>query len=179
MNLIEQAKQFAHNAHDLCQQKRKYTGEPYWTHTDAVAEIVAAYGGTETMIAAAHLHDILEDTEIQYPELVQRFRYTVADLVDELTDKFTKEAYPKMNRESRKTYEAARLAIVSDEAKTIKLADLYDNTKSIVAHDPNFAKTYLREKEQMLKGLFAVSNPELFIEVKSQLIAEKAKLGLS
>ena len=179
MNLIEQAKQFAHNAHDLRQQKRKYTGEPYWTHTDAVAEIVAAYGGTETMIAAAHLHDVLEDTPINVLELYNNFGFNITGLVMELTDEYTAEKYAHMNRAARKKAEADRLSTISDSAKTIKLADLYDNTKSIVAHDPNFAKTYLREKEQVLKGLFAVSNPELFIEVKSQLIAEKAKLGLS
>ena len=179
MNLIERAKQFSHNAHDLLQQKRKYTGESYWTHTDAVAEIVAAYGGTETMIAAAHLHDVLEDTPIGSLELYNEFGFTITDLVIQLTDEYTSEKYPRMNRAARKKAEADRLSLISDEAKTIKLADLYDNTKSIVAHDPKFAKTYLREKEQMLKGLFAESNPELFIEVKSQLIGEKAKLGLA
>ena len=61
MNLIEKAKQFAHEAHDSIGQKRKYSGEPYWVHTDAVAEKVAAIGGTEVMVAAAHLHDVLED----------------------------------------------------------------------------------------------------------------------
>ena len=55
------AKEFAHAAHDSIKQVRKYTGEPYWNHTDAVAEVVASVGGTEDMVMAAHLHDVLED----------------------------------------------------------------------------------------------------------------------
>lgn len=167
-DLITKAQQFAHNAHDLLQQKRKYTGESYWTHTDAVAEIVAAHGGTPEMIAAAHLHDVLEDTPIPALTLHEVFGYDVVALVLELTDEYTAEKYPHLNRAARKKAEADRLSNVSDEAKTIKLADLYDNTKSIVAHDPKFAKVYLREKEQILKGLTG-GNSTLYKKVVEQL----------
>jgi hypothetical protein len=55
-----------------------------------------------------------------------------------------------MNRAERKDAEARRLGRVSLEARVIKLADINDNTSSIVAHDPNFAKVYLREKAFVL-----------------------------
>ena len=43
--------------------------------------------------------------------------------------------------------------MATPEAKTIKLADLIDNTKSIVEHDPRFAKVYLEEKRLLLEVL--------------------------
>lgn len=165
MTLIERAKEFAHAAHDAVKQTRKYTGEPYWVHTDAVAELVAANGGTEEMVAAAHLHDWLEDV---YPTLIKQGRVAEAEnmwvvfaqfptevklMVIELTHLFTTEAFPELNRSERKTREIARLAKASDNSKTIKIADLIDNTKSIVEHDAGFAKTYLKEKAELLKVL--------------------------
>ena len=73
-NLIAKAKLFAHNAHDSINQRRKYTDQPYWVHTDAVADTVAAYGGTATMVAAANLHDVLEDvSSITKVELEDEF----------------------------------------------------------------------------------------------------------
>ena len=51
------------------EQKRKYTGEPYVNHTVKVAEIVKTYGGDESMVYAAILHDVLEDTPTTEDEL--------------------------------------------------------------------------------------------------------------
>ena len=50
-DLVDRARAFARVAH--AEQTRKYTGEPYVVHTDEVAAIVAAHGGTPEMIAAA------------------------------------------------------------------------------------------------------------------------------
>lgn len=171
-DLINQAKEFAHRAHDSIGQKRKYTGEPYWVHTDAVALTVEEHGGSDYMIAAAHMHDVLEDV---FPELLNQERQPelnklmivfltfpppVQKLVGELTDQFTSNRYPQWNREKRKLAESERLSKVSNGAKLIKLADLFDNTKSIVQHDPEFAVTYLREKRRILQSLDDV-NPDL------------------
>ena len=46
-----------------------------------------------------------------------------------------------------------RLADSSREVQTIKVADLIDNTPSIVEHDPDFARVYLREKRDLLNVL--------------------------
>jgi (p)ppGpp synthase/HD superfamily hydrolase len=127
-------------------QTRKYTGEPYWNHVRNVAIQVEAWGGTPEMIAAAYLHDVLEDTDETAERLLAIFGPVVVGYVEELTDHFTKERYPDMNRAERKDAEARRLATASLEARVIKLADMADNTASIEAHDPGFAKTYLREK---------------------------------
>ena len=60
MNKIEQVKELATRLHG--DQKRKYSGDPYVSHTFRVADIVKEYGGDDAMIMAAILHDVLEDT---------------------------------------------------------------------------------------------------------------------
>lgn len=197
MTLIEKAREFAHAAHDSIGQVRKYTGEPYWVHTDEVASLVSNVTlGAETpndesipevaenhyriMIAAAHLHDILEDVDKFPYEIVtisKTFGHEVAILVRELTDVFTSEKYPDMNRASRKEMEADRLSTISADAQTIKVADLLSNTKSIVDNDPGFAKTYLKEKEYLLSKL-TKANPILLERAKIQLTEAKKRLNL-
>jgi (p)ppGpp synthase/HD superfamily hydrolase len=66
-SIEDRARAFARAAH--AGQTRKYTGEPYVAHTDEVAAIVAAHGGTSEMIVAAHLHDVLEDTPTSFETL--------------------------------------------------------------------------------------------------------------
>lgn len=56
-------------------------------------------------------------------------------------------------RAERKALDRAHLAGAPDEAQTIKCADLIDNTSSIVAHDPAFARVYLEEKRALLEVL--------------------------
>jgi (p)ppGpp synthase/HD superfamily hydrolase len=115
--------------------------------------MVQKRGGSPEVVAAAVLHDTLEDTDTTVEELQKRFGPTVASLVSELTDEYTKTAYPHLNRSQRKTLEAGRLAEASQSAKLIKLCDLIDNTRSIVEHDPDFATVYLREKAAVLEAM--------------------------
>jgi len=183
MNQIKLAKKFAHAAHDSIKQKRKYSGEPYWIHTDAVADIVASVGGTEDMIVAAHLHDILEDVTPKCPgysegQIKVQFGEHVLQLVKELTDKYTKVKYPALNRAARHELENERLANISVEAKTIKLADLINNTASIVSEDKDFAQVYIREKLALLP-LLAGGNSELLNRASLQTIASCAALGIN
>lgn len=150
-HLIARARMYAADAH--LGQTRKYTGDPYIVHPIAVAEMVRRHGGTDTMIAAALLHDVIEDTDRTYGNILYNFGVDVAELVLELTDRYTKEAYPDKNRKWRKSKEADRLATVSAEARIIKWCDLADNTSTIVEHDPGFAKVFLREKAELLEKM--------------------------
>lgn len=145
------AQHFAVRRH--ANQVRKYTGEPYWMHCRAVAEQVAAEGGSEAMICAAWMHDCIEDTTATYAEIDKQFGVEIAQLVLDLTDRYTTERYPDDNRAWRKMRECSRLANISPDAKRIKLADIADNTKDIVKNDPKFAIIYLREKADMLEVL--------------------------
>ena len=131
-------------------QKRKYTGEPYVCHCFDVAGMVASVTTDATMIVAAILHDVVEDTAAKVDDVRYIFGQGVADLVQWLTDVSSPE---DGNREARKRLDREHIAQAPAEAQTIKLADLISNTRSIVAHDPGFAKVYLREKEQLLSVL--------------------------
>ena len=57
------------------------------------------------------------------------------------------------NRATRKRLSCEGLAAASGEVQTIKLADLISNTASIVEHDPDFARVYLKEKAALLRAM--------------------------
>lgn len=149
MNELElAAMKFAGHAHKG--QARKYTDLPYITHPAVVAEIVRGAGGTPEMIAAAWLHDVVEDCGVTLFEIQVDFGRDVADLVDWLTDAATP---ADGNRATRKAAYVERMKSAPAEAQTIKLADLIDNTRSIALCDPGFAKVYLPEKRALLDVL--------------------------
>lgn len=139
---------FAQCAHRL--HKRKYTGETYSNHCRNVADLVAEHTSDPAVLAAAALHDVLEDTEVTPAELRDVFGDRVTLLVIEVTDVSRPE---DGNREVRKRLDREHLARSSSGGATIKLADLIDNTSSIVRHDKGFARSYLREKEALLEVL--------------------------
>jgi guanosine-3',5'-bis(diphosphate) 3'-pyrophosphohydrolase len=141
MSLLDEAISFAALAH--AGQLRKYTGEPYIVHPIEVMSIVHRHGGTEEMKIAAVLHDVVEDCSFSLDTIRRFFGNVVEELVDGLTDQFTKENYPELNRDERKARERERLAGSLPMVQTIKYADLISNTASIVAHDKNFARKYL------------------------------------
>ncbi len=147
--LIDFACAYAEKAHG--EQKRKYTGEQYINHPVAVAKIVASVTDDCNMICAALLHDVIEDTDTTWLDLnVAGFGFTIANLVDELTDISTPE---DGNRATRKAIDKEHLASASRDAQTIKLADLINNSESILKYDPKFAKVYIKEKRALLKVL--------------------------
>ena len=167
MDKIKDIISLAKELHD--DQKRKYTGEPYVNHTIQVAKIVKDYGGDDNMVYAAVLHDVLEDTPIRELELLDRLlgilntkdSIDVLKLVKELTDVYTKDNYPDVNRKGRKEMEAIRMGRISPKAQTIKYADLLDNGQDIMKNDPKFGRVYLKEKELILKYMNK-GNQELY-----------------
>ncbi|ALM52519.1 HD domain-containing protein [Halomonas huangheensis] len=147
-DLVERARLFATAAHAAIDQRRKYSGAPYIEHPEAVARLVAEHGADEVMIAAAWLHDVVEDTEVSLELVSEEFGKEVSDLVDALSDLQTAE---DGNRRVRKQRAAERLAQADPRAQTIKYADLIHNTSSIVRHDRGFAYIYLEEKRYLLE----------------------------
>lgn len=148
--LIERAYVFAKAAHESVGQMRKYTGEPYIVHPVEVAGIVQTVCHTEAMLAAALLHDTVEDTGVRIEDIEREFGAEVAELVEWLTDVSTKE---DGNRATRKAIDREHISRASAAAKTIKLADLISNSQSILAHDAGFARVYLAEKAALLEVL--------------------------
>ncbi|WP_298983428.1 HD domain-containing protein [uncultured Roseibium sp.] len=178
--LIETAIAFAVASHEAVGQKRKYTGEPYWHHPHMVATIVGEFTDDEDIIAAAWLHDVVEDTQAPLATIEKFFGERCAGLVDDMTDKAPLEYG---NRAKRKEFERARLSRVSPEAKLIKLADIKNNTESIVQHDPKFAKVYLSEMRLLLPELFNYHQGrgryDLWGNVRSQVEQGCYELGIS
>lgn len=151
MDVVRKAQVYAQAAHAAVGQRRKYTGEPYIVHPAEVATIVAGVlGSTPNMVAAAWLHDVVEDTGCTFNDIHMAFGIDIATLVGWLTDVSKPEDGPRW---LRKKMDREHTAAAPAEAQTIKLADLIANTRSIVAHDPKFAKVYLEEKRLLLEVL--------------------------
>ena len=149
-DLVKQAILFATEAHQRIDHRRKYSGQPYAVHLDRVAKIVATITDDEEMIAAAWLHDVVEDTPATLGDVEREFGVPVTQLVRELTD-VSKPG--DGNRSVRKKLDKEHLALASDRAQTIKLADLIDNCKDITQHDQRFARVYLNEMGSLLQVL--------------------------
>jgi (p)ppGpp synthase/HD superfamily hydrolase len=148
--LEERALAFARRAHESIDHRRKYTNEPYIVHPIAVAELVRSVPHTSEMVAAAYLHDVVEDTPVTIEAIEAEFGTAVAELVGWLTDVSTPD---DGNRARRKGLDLKRIAKAPPEAKTIKLADLVDNTLTVKDRDPAFWRVYRREKQALLQVL--------------------------
>lgn len=158
-SVLEKITAFARNAHG--EQRRKYTPDPYIVHPIRVMEMCKKYTDDVCILAAALLHDVLEDTEVTRNEMLgflstimktEQAERTVT-LVKELTDVYIKKDFPNMNRRSRKNKELERLEKTSADSQTIKYADIIDNTREIVKHDPDFARVFLYECRANLRKL--------------------------
>ncbi|HFP9309409.1 TPA: HD domain-containing protein [Raoultella ornithinolytica] len=146
------ARMFAAGAHYAVKQKRKYTNEDYITHPMAVAELVELHGGTDKMIAAAYLHDVVEDTGVTFDDLRKQFGAEITNMVFALTNMAKPEDGDRLKR-FMINVQALRNNL-DMQTRVIKLADLLHNTSSIVKHDQKFASVYLAEKVFMIDVLF-------------------------
>ena len=154
-------------------QLRKYTYEPYFNHVVAVA-LAAEKTGVKYGWEIGICHDLLEDTdctlECLFCYLFDTAKYSIeavrfiTDHVKDLTDHFTSESYPYLNRELRKKCEALRLHTIDRISQTVKCCDLIDNTSTIIKFDLGFAKKYIPEKRQILIGFKNIDGP-----IKSQV----------
>ena len=149
-DLVARARQFATEAHSRIDQRRKYSNQPYDVHLKAVASIVSEVTDDPEMIAAAWLHDVVEDTPATFEDIERLFGRPVAALVEELTDV----SRPgDGNRAARKKKDLQHTAAASPRGKTIKLADIIDNSLDIARHDPKFARVFLREARDLMSVL--------------------------
>jgi len=154
-NVEEKAKTFATAAHKSINQKRKYNNEPYIKHCEEVVSILKAVGITdEEVLAAAWLHDVVEDTNVKLEDLQGEFPPLTVLLVEQLTDAFNDTSIG--NRAFRKSLENKRLTVlVYPDTANIKLADIISNTINIVNHiDESFGflEIYLNEVKQLIEN---------------------------
>ena len=172
--LVKQAREFATVAHQRINHRRKYTKQPYEVHLKSVAQIVASVTDDEEMIAAAWLHDTVEDTAATHYDIEQQFGRGVHDLVYALTD-ISKPG--DGNRATRKAIDRSHLSKASVRAKSVKLADLIDNLRDICKHDEKFARVYLQEMSALLEVL-GEGDEALLRRAGRELCRCSGKLGL-
>ncbi len=154
------AAQFAAEKH-AAQKRKGAAGEPYVNHLIEVANLVArALAEPDpNLIAAALLHDVVEDTGVTAEELRERFGQDVTGLVLEVTDD---KSLPK---EERKRLQVVNAPKKSVRAQVIKLADKVSNLRSLLSSPPPSWSTqrkreYFLWAEQVVAGLSA-PNPIL------------------
>ena len=150
MDLVERAREYAINAHKRIDHRRKYTQHPYSVHLAEVAKHVSSVTDDPDLIAAAWLHDVVEDTSATLYDIELEFGKAIAELVEDLTD-VSKPS--DGNRATRKAIDRQHLTQASPGAKTVKLADLIDNCQDICKNDKRFAKVFLEEMDPLLSVL--------------------------
>ena len=157
--MVVESKMFATAAHAAVGQKRKYSGDDYIVHPERVAAIVEKHGGTDEMIAAAWLHDTVEDTDVTPILITKMFGVDVADIVEGLTDISLPE---DGNRAKRKSIDRMHSANASTEAQFVKCADIIDNSWDIAENDLSFAKVYKSEVFLLLNAMTKVKHTEIW-----------------
>jgi (p)ppGpp synthase/HD superfamily hydrolase len=158
-NLILRAAWFARNAHKG--QKRKHTGVDYISHPARVAGRVAAHPfATGHMVAAAFLHDTVEDTKTTFDDIQQQFGMVVWKLVKDLTDPTSPalgDTYKGVPRHERKAIMRDWIANGYTEAKIIKLFDRIDNLREMPLDQNNsYIQMYLDESRLLAERIGSV-----------------------
>ena len=133
LDVIQRAFEYADEKHKM--QLRK-SGEPYIIHPLAVAEIVAEIGLDTDAIAAALLHDCLEDTDASFDEITRLFGRTVAELVEGVT-KLTRVQYSTMEEQQMENLRKMFMAMSKDiRVVLIKIADRLHNMRTMQYQTP-------------------------------------------
>ena len=115
------------------QRRKDPEASPYINHPIALAHVLAAEAGITNakVLAAAILHDTIEDTETTYEELRERFGRTVAGVVREVTDDKT------LSKAERKRLQIEHAEHLSHRARLVKLADKISNLRDIAGSPPH------------------------------------------
>lgn len=147
---LRQVLQYATDAHA---GQTRDGGDPYITHPVRVAAIVKQFKAShniDSLIAAAYLHDTIEDTDTTHEALHDLFGGLVASLVVELTSDLE-----QIKQVGKKNYLAQKMAHdMSSYGLVIKLADRLDNVKDIAtAKTPAWRAKYKAETEHIMDYL--------------------------
>ena len=158
--LIPQAAAFAARAH--AGQTRRGSDTPYFTHAEDVArrvqELCERGQADPAMVAAAYLHDTMEDCGTTHAELVQHFGNDVADLVAELTNDAKKK-----RRLGKTDYMVQKLSHLTPRALTVKLCDTLSN----ISDSPTPTQAGIYALIQVLLRLY--HQPATWTDIHTQL----------
>lgn len=126
MEIIEKADRIAEEAHRG--QVRKTDDSPYINHPRAVAEIVKGYGFSDVTIAAALVHDVLEDTAVSEVELRSELGDEVVDIVTAVSEN------KDLEWEERKKQYVDAVVAAGESVWAVSVADKIHNAQSVIAY---------------------------------------------
>ncbi|NMC06453.1 MAG: bifunctional (p)ppGpp synthetase/guanosine-3',5'-bis(diphosphate) 3'-pyrophosphohydrolase [Candidatus Lokiarchaeota archaeon] len=174
MGLIQEAAAYAKEKHDAS-KPRKFTNQPYFVHPEAVAKRLEgllardlssgklARAEYDSIMAAAYLHDVVEDCGVPIEEIETRFGSTIAKMVAELTS--DKKAIATMmqqkqwdKHQAKGVYLSAEINHMDAHTRQIKLADREDNVRELAVLDKvdehrAWVRGYARETRYILDHL--------------------------
>ena len=128
-DLLDRAIIFAVKAHHNTERRGK--GFPYIVHPMEAVEIVATITPDQELLAAAALHDTIEDTDVTVEDIRREFGDRVAELVHAESDQFTEGVSEEDSWHDRKQAAIDRLAAASLDAKIVALGDKLSNMRAI------------------------------------------------
>ena len=161
--IIYDAYQFGKENHK--NQKRK-SGEPYFIHCVAVANILAKWGMDKNIIIGGLLHDTIEDTKVTKDDIKKRYGDDVLFLVESVTN-LSGIKFNTRNRQKAENFMKMFISFAKDiRAILIKLADRLHNLKTI---------SYLPKLKQRR---FALESKEIFVPLAHRIGMNKIKMEM-
>ena len=148
--LLDRAIIFAVRAHAGTERRGK--GYPYIVHPLEAVEIVATMTNDQELLAAAALHDTVEDTDVTVEQIRAEFGDRIASLVADESDTFEAGVSEINSWHSRKRAAIDRLARASRDAKIVALGDKLSNMRAI-------ARDYSVKGDELWK-IFHVTDPK-------------------
>ena len=164
--LLDRAIVFAVKAHAGTERRGK--GYPYIIHLMEAVEIVATMTPDQDLLAAAILHDTIEDTDVTLDDIRAEFGDRIATLVEQETEERPEGVSKEASWHDRKQATIERLSKASREAKIVALGDKLSNIRAIArdyaelgdalwsrfnAKDPKEHEWYYRGLANSLKEL--------------------------
>ena len=148
--LLDRAVIFAVKAHAGTERRGK--GFPYIVHPMEAMEIVATITPDQELLAAAALHDVVEDTELSADEIRREFGDRIANLVVAESDVFEEGVSEEDSWHARKQAAIDRLARASHDAKIVAMGDKLSNMRAI-------ARDYAVKGDELWK-IFHAKDPK-------------------
>ncbi len=160
LEMIRRAYEFAEKAHS---GQMRRSGEPYIVHPISVACIVVELGMDSESIAAALLHDVVEDTDTTLAQIQKEFGGSIAELIDGLT-KISRIAYSDREEEQAENIRKMLIAMADDiRVIIIKLADRLHNMRTMQYQTPQ------KQRDKSLESM------EVFAPIAHRLGIEAVK----
>jgi guanosine-3',5'-bis(diphosphate) 3'-pyrophosphohydrolase len=179
VELVTRAFRFAVTAHEG-QQRR--SGEPFITHPVGVASICAGLRLDEQTIAAALLHDVVEDTDVELETVREEFGDEIAALVDGVT-KLTRVQFQTREQAEAENYRKMVVAMAADvRVILVKLADRLHNLRTIeylgkqkqIQKSKEALEVYAPLAHRLGIHAFQTLHPRKYAEIKTMVAERRA-----